>query len=600
MKIDSRFSYFSIRVLFLLVFLTGFTFRVYAGGESIDLGKIKEKMEALQQRVGQLENKVKKQDQIIYRQRKALDKIGETVPAVKKMLTPPEPKVLVEKFVLEGVHLFDAKDFESILGKYRNKKLGMSDFKKIAKQLTNLYRSKGYLTSMVYAPEQEMKDNTLKLSVIEGRIGDIKVEEGKYYDKADIAKDITVEKGQILDYTKLQKDIKDINEQPDRVVKAVLAPGKEKGTSDIKVKFKEQDNPMHWFLTYNNRGTKTTGRSRGGLQFVNNNLLGNEDILSARVQFGDNYDEVYAGSFSYDFPISDFGTRLGLYATHSHSDIGGQFAVLTPEGKATGWGIYAKQPWFDKNFLDPVAFELSSNLLLGLDSVSVWNKLLGRETSHDEIRAVKAGVSFDEKDSLGRTVLSNELRIGIPDFLGSMDEHDRSASRLDAGGQFVKYTGSLSRVNRIGNSSLLLGRASFQLTDEPLVNSEQFSLGGADSIRGFPENDYLADYGWFSSIELRTPAFIFPQRLYVPFDEDKISLRDAIQFVYFADFGKGYEEKPRTGEKSNRFLIGTGFGLRFNFMDELSGKVDVGFPVGNEEPSDGSSSRVHVGLRYEF
>ncbi|MCF7893607.1 MAG: BamA/TamA family outer membrane protein [Candidatus Omnitrophica bacterium] len=587
--------------IFLVIFAIGANFSLFAEGGNPDLGQIMEKMEALQQRVGQLENKVKQQDETIRRQRRALEKIGESVPIVKEMLAPPEPKVMVKKFILEGVNLFDAKDFEKVLDKYRNKKLGMSDFKKIAKELTNLYRSKGYLTSLVYAPEQEMKNNTLKFSVVEGRIGDIRTEDGKYYSKADIDEKITVEKGQILDYTKLQKNIKRINQQPDRTVKAVLAPGKEKGTSDILIKFKEEVDPIHWYLTYNNRGTKSTGRNRFGLQFVNNNLLGNEDILSARVQTGENYDEVYAGSMDYNFPVWDQGTRVGFYAAHSHADIGGQFAVLTPEGEATAWGVYLKQPWFDKDFMDPVAFNLSSNLIFGFDSISAWNKILGQETSHDEVRVVKAGISFDEKDSIGRTVFSNELRVGIPDFLGSMDQHEESASRLDAGGQFVKYTGSLSRVNRIGAASLLIGRVSFQATDEPLVNSEQFSLGGADSIRGFPENDYLADYGWAGSFEIRTPAFLFPPRLKIPDGKDgKVSLRDALQFVYFVDFGKGYEKKPRVGEKESRFLIGAGFGLRFDLMEKLSGRIDFGFPVGNEEPSDGSSSRVHIGLRYEF
>lgn len=585
----------------LIFFLITANLQLFAEGDGPDLSQVMEKMEALQERVGQLENKVKQQDEVIQRQRRVLEKIGEGVPIVKEMLAPPEPKVLVEKFVLEGVNLFEAQDFEPILAKYRNKKLGISDFKKISQQLTNLYRSKGYLTSLVYAPEQEMQDNTLKFSVVEGRVGDIKVEEGKYYKKADISEKIRMEKGQILDYTKLQKDIKRINKQPDRTVKAVLAPGKEKGTSDILVKFKEEEDPIHWYLTYNNRGTKTTGRNRFGLQFVNNNLLGNEDILSAAVQTGENYDEVYAGSFDYNFPLWERGTRAGFYAVHSHADIGGQFSILTPEGKATAWGAYLKQPWFDKDFMDPVAFNLSSSLLLGFDSISAWNKILGQETSHDEIRLVKAGITFDEKDSVGRTVLSNEIRVGIPDFLGSMSKNDASASRLDAGGQFVKYTGSLSRVNRLDESSLLIGRVSFQATDKPLVNSQQFSLGGADSVRGFPENDYLADYGWAGSFEIRTPAFILPARLKIPDGKDgKISLREALQFVYFVDFGKGYEKEPRVGEKASQFLIGAGFGLRFDLMERLSGRVDFGFPVGNEEPSDGSSSRVHIGLRYQF
>jgi len=69
--------------------------------------------------------------------------------------------------------------------------------------------------------------------IIEGRVGEIRIEEGEYFDTDRIAKAITVEKGQILNYTRLQKDITRINQRPDRKYKAVLKSGEEKGTSDI-------------------------------------------------------------------------------------------------------------------------------------------------------------------------------------------------------------------------------------------------------------------------------------------------------------------------------------------------------------------------------
>lgn len=212
---------------------------------------------------------------------------------------------------------------------------------------------------------------------------------------------------------------------------------------------------------------------------------------------------------------------------------------------------------------------------------------------------IKAGISFDQRDSLGRTFFSNEIRVGIPDFLGSMNRQDVRTSRLDAGGKFVKYVGSLSRVTRLPFSSLLITSVRGQATDSPLVTSEQIGFGGADSIRGFPENDYLADYGWMSTVELRTPLFFLPSELKVPFDE-ATSLRDAMQFVYFVDFGEGNLKNPRVGEKSDKFLVGAGLGLRFDFCESLRGKIDWGFPVGSEDPSDNSSSTVHVGVQYEW
>ena len=515
------------------------------------------------------------------------------------MLLPPEPKFLVKEFTLNGASLFTAEDFEPILKKYRGNKLGISDLKKIADELTAFYRAQGYITSLAYSPTQEISNNTVEFKIVEGRVGDIEVEEGKYYSQKRVKKKFLVKKGEILNSKKIEKSINRINEQPDRTLKVILLPGEKPGTSNILLKSEKEQRPFHFSLEYNNRGTEYTGENRFGLGFVHNNLFKHCDILSTKFQMAENSD-IYAVSLDYNIPISRYNTRLGLYGSHSNSEIGGQFKILTPEGKATAYGIYLTHPWFDKDFLSPPALNLSGNLTIGLDAISVYNQILGKETSHDELRVVKMGVGFNEKDSLGRTFMTNELRIGLPNALGSMDENDVKASRLDAGGEFIKYTASLTRVNRFPFSILLVSSVKGQVTDHALVNSEQLGLGGADSIRGFPENEYLADYGWISTLELRTPAFIFPKEFKLPKSKEGTALRDAMQFVYFVDLGEGFLKNPRVGEEKNKFLVGAGLGLRFELYKHLRGRIDWAFPMGSQEPSDGSASRVHIGVEAEF
>lgn len=588
-------------VIFLVLGIMGNS-KVLSKEENSDINALINELMEFKERIGELERKVVEQEVRLGVQMRAMEKVGEIVPAVEEMLLPVEPKFLVEEFVLNDVHLFAAKDFEFILGKYRGKELGLRDLNKIADEITGFYRGKGYITSLAYVPAQEMTAGTVEFSVVEGRVGDIIFEEGKYYSQKTIKRKFLIEKGEILDYKKLQKNIKRINKHPGRTVKAVLMPGKEEGTSDILLEIEEEEKPLSFTLAeYNNRGTRQTGKDRLGVGFVHNNLLGWDDILSAKVRVGKDTD-VFAASADYNFPITRYGTRLGFSGVYSQADIGGQFKILEPEGRARVFGGYLTHPLFDKDFLNPVALNLSSNITLGLDIVDVENRILGRATSHDELTVAKAGITFDQRDSFGRTLFSNEVRVGIPNFLGSMAKNDKMASRLDAGGEFTKYVGSLSRITRLPLSSLLITSVRGQYTDNPLVNSEQLSFGGADSIRGFLENEYLADYGWMSTVELRTPAFIFPGILKVPMwgEEKRISLKDAVQFVYFIDFGKGNLKKARVGEDSGKFLVGVGPGLRFEFFDHLSGKIDWGFPVGEEDPRDKSSSIVHIGAQFRW
>ena len=601
-----------LRVVLILLFVfAGFGIRAYADDSSTEVRQkadaemgIDQKVSDLQNKVSQLEKTVAQQSEMLEQQRKVLEKVMDKIPEAKAVMVAAEPKTMIKRFILDGVNLLVAKDFDKVLKKYRDKDLSMTELKKIADELTGVYRSKGFVTTLVYLPAQDIANNTVEFKITEGQIGDIKVEGGKYAKAKSIQDRVVVEKGQVMDYRKLESNLRTINRQPDRTIKAVLAPGTQPGTSDILFKVDKENSPHHFWTDYSNRGTSYTGRNRFGLGYTNNNLFGIEDSLTVRGIFGDK-NNVYTANVDYNLPVSRYDTRLGAYYAHSHADIGGQFRILSPEGRADLWGIYASHPWFDKTIVDEptgATMNLSSNLTAGFDSVSVRNKLLGNETSHDELRVLKAGISFDEKDENGRSLLGVEINRGLPKFAGSMGKNDASASRLDAGGDFTKYMFSIGRISQIpAFKSTFVASLRYQFTQDPLVNYEQMSLGGADSVRGFPENDYLADKGWLATGEIRTPTnWLIPPIIRVPFDKKGTRLADATQFVWFLDAGKGHLLKPRVGEKATVNMVGAGLGLRFELYERLSGRIDVGWPVGHEKPSDNAPYRVHVGLKYEF
>jgi len=520
---------------------------------------------------------------------------------------PPAPgdeaRTLIKKFIITGDTLFTPKDFEAVLGKYRDKELSLSDLKRAVDELTAFYRQHGYILTLVYIPEQEIKDNTVEFRVIESRVGDIQIEKPVYSRAGTERKKVLLERGQILDYKKLEANLRNINRRPDKDMRAVLSPGKEAETTNILLKLNEEKPPQHIFAEFDNTGTKNTSRNRWGLGYVNYNLLGFDDMLSLRFRANDKT-EVYSGSFAYDLPVNNYNTRLGAYAAYSRADISGDFAILTPEGHAYAWGLYANHPWLDKEFYDAntnTSFTLTGNLTAGFDSISVRNKILGTETSHDELRVFKAGFNFEETDRFGRGGLAFEFDAGVPGILGAMDKHDVSSSRLDAGGEFQKYIGSLSRVTRLPFSLLLVDSFKFQLTPSNLVNSAQMLLGGADTVRGYPENEYLADYGWVNTVEFRSPAFLFPPDWALPYDKKHTPLSEAVQMLVFLDCGYGALNNALVGELKSKWLMGAGFGFRFNFYEHLRARVDIGFPVGGgAKPSDDSNGKVHFGLQYEW
>lgn len=568
-------------------------------------GSLADEVEVLRERVDQLEKIVAAQADLITQQQQVLIKISDNVPAAKDILTPPEPKMLVKTFILDGVNSFQPKQFEAILKKYRNKELSMSDLERISDEISAFYRSKGYINSMAYLPAQEIENNTVEFVVVEGRVGDIKIEEPTYSHSSTIEKRFLVEKGQVMKSEKMADSLERINKNQDRTVRAVLTPGATSETSDIVLKVEKERLPYHFYVDFNNRGTNTTNERRWGLGFVNTNLMGWDDPLSLKFIASPTTTDVYSFAADYNLPVNRFGTRLGAYAAYAKADIAGQFAIISPEGRARAAGIYAAHPLFKKEFTDEETLKtltLASNLTAGFDSIDVRNKVLGAVTSHDKISAFKGGINFDEKDDMGRSMLAMEMRAGFPDFLGSMSKHDVHASRApsDASSEFQRYNLTFNRTTYLPFNSLFLNTFRYQFTTDPLLTPEQMVLGGADSVRGFPENEYLADQAWIVNIELRSPAFLIPSFFKVPFDKKGTRLIDAIQFAYFIDAGEGRLNNARVGEKERKRLTSAGFGLRFDLYEHLRGRVDFGFPMGSEGPSDGAPFRVHYGLQYEF
>ena len=156
-------------------------------------------------------------------------------------------------------------------------------------------------------------------------------------------------------------------------MRAVLSPGAEPETSDILLKVEEEESPHHFYADFNNRGSKNTSKNRWGLNYVNNNITGRDDVLSVKGVANEQVD-VYSVNASYDLPVSKHNTRAGIYGAYSKADIGGQFAILTPQGYARVWGLYLNQPILDKKYFDEATgskMALTGNLTAGFDSSDI-------------------------------------------------------------------------------------------------------------------------------------------------------------------------------------------------------------------------------------
>jgi hemolysin activation/secretion protein len=137
-----------------------------------------------------------------------------------------------------------------------------------------------------------------------------------------------------------------------------------------------------------------------------------------------------------------------------------------------------------------------------------------------------------------------------------------------------------------------------QLTPNRLVPAQQFRIGGLYSVRGYPEGDFLGDYGFQGSLELRVPPYFVPKDWTWPATER--SVRDSLRAVCFVDMAQGYLNAPKFEDESTQHLLGIGGGIRVNINDLLQARAEVGIPIGADQSSDGKNARLHFVLRAGF
>ncbi|HUA68204.1 MAG TPA: POTRA domain-containing protein [Candidatus Saccharimonadales bacterium] len=102
------------------------------------------------------------------------------------------------------------------------------------------------------------------------------------------------------------------------------------------------------------------------------------------------------------------------------------------------------------------------------------------------------------------------------------------------------------------NNWTTLFRLDGQWSSEPLISSEQFGIGGVNSVRGYHEGEIFGDTGWHVSLEEDTP----PHIVGVVGNGQPLT----IQGIFYTDGADAYLLDPQGGPASTR-LWSAGFGL---------------------------------------
>lgn len=521
-----------------------------------------ERARQMQEEEEYLKNQVERQK----RKAKPEEKITKEVPE-----GPAVQRVLVKSIIVAGASLFPKETIRAITGPYENKELTLNEIRYLAGLITDLYRKKGYVTSRAYIPPQKMEQGILEIRVMESTVGDIQVKGNRYHSTRLIKSYLTIQKGAPFNYFDLKKGLRNINDNPDINVKAILASGQKPGSTDIVLEVKDAL-PVHVSFGVNNYLSTLLRRSIYSSSFTDNNLLGQNDILTFRYENGD-YNDYYSYTTRYQYPVTR-SLDLGVYASRSKQVLGGEFADVDSRGKSRMYGAYGSQELIKNDYLN-------SHFNFGFDYMDVYNFLFGTIFSQDRLRVAKAGFDLDISDDFGRTFISDDYNYGIPGIMGGTGEHlsgnDTPTSRLGAGGEFIKDTLNILRLEQLPFDSTLLWKNQLQFSPSTLTATEQFQAGGPANNRGFPVAGSVGDEGYTMSWELAEPPYSMPKLWKVPFTNEKIY--DAVRVIEFYDWSNIHLNSLQPGDKKSLTLSSAGCGLRVNILKYFSASYQIAWPM---------------------
>ncbi|MCU0665482.1 MAG: BamA/TamA family outer membrane protein [Candidatus Omnitrophica bacterium] len=498
-----------------------------------------------------------------------------------------EEKALVKSITVSGVTIIPEKDIRAIVDPYQNKELTLKQMVGIADAITALYRKNGHITSRAYLPPQKIKDGLLEIRVVEGVTGTIKMQGNKYFKTALLMKRIGLKSGEIFNYNSLRKDLSRINENPDRNVKAVLAPGKVPATTDVNLEVKDRL-PMHVAFDYDNYASRYVDKDRYRVTLSHNNFLGLDDSLSIQYQVSQREDYQLL-SARYLFPVTE-GLQLGFFTARSRIALGREYRDLNIRGKSQYYSFYATQ-----NLL--YTDNILANLTLGFDHKDIYNFTANTETSRDRLRVARIGFDIDQSDNFGRTILTNDVNLGIPNIMGGLNDVDSHCSISGAGGSFAKDNLNLLRVQRMPFDSVFLWKNQFQFTNNVLPAAEQFQIGGIVNVRGYPAAEVVGDQGCSITGEWSLPMYPVARSWKVPFS--KATVYDSLRWVVFYDWANARLRRVAAGEEKSRTLRSTGCGLRLSLPEDFFAKVEVAWPLDNT-PSDSDHAHVLLEVSKRF
>lgn len=472
----------------------------------------------------------------------------------------PEPSVPTTSFFVEQVRVVGNTvlhdEIKALTAEYENRQVTFDELLTLRSQITQLYVNEGYITSGAFLPSnQTLSDGTITIQVVEGTVEEVQVtgtrhlQPGYVRDRLELATDPPLNQEDLLESLQLLQ-LDPFIDQINAELTAGSAPGQNVLLVDI-----DEPSPFTASIGTDNYRPPSIGSAQVSVGLGYNNLIGIGDRITASYGRTDGLDIFDAGV---SIPLNAREGRLSFQFNSSESEIvEEEFEDLEIRSETQSYSLSFRQPVVrspETEVALGLALDLRRRQTFILDDIP-FSFSEGPEDGESNATVIRFFQDWVDRGETRVLAARSQFSIGIDAFDATVND-----SGTDA--RFVSWIGQFQWVQQLSSRNLLVTRLSTQLTPDSLLSLEQFSIGGVDTVRGYTQNQLVADNGILGSIELRLPLTRNPQRL---------------QVIPFFEVGTVWNN--RTPDPDPSTIAGVGLGLQWLIGSNFIARLDYGIPL---------------------
>ena len=476
-------------------------------------------------------------------------------PDSPEVTSPSEERIFIQTIEVQGNTVLQ-DEITQLTQPYENREVTFEELLELRSAIIQLYLENGYITSGAFIPNnQDLGSGTIQIQVVEGEVEQIEIgglnrlRDGYVRSRLKRATSTPLNRQRLEEALQLLQ-LNPLIEQ----VNAELTAGTTPGSNILRASLQEAP-AFHAALTIANNQSPSIGSVQGSIEVSHDNLLGFGDRLSAqygRTEGLDLYD------INYTIPVNARNGTFSLRYNQGDSNI--------IEEDFRDIGIRSKTQTYSLSFRQPLTRSPTSEfaLGLGLDLRRSQTYILddipfsfteGPEDGESKVTVIRFSQDWVNRGTRRVLAARSQFSLGI-------DAFDATINNTGTDGQFFSWLGQFQWVQQLSPRNLLVARIDAQLTPDSLLSLERFSIGGVDTIRGYRQNQLIADNGIMGSVEVRVPLTSDPRIL---------------QLSPFFEIGTAWNNQDIDPDPET--IASLGLGLNWLITPDLSLRLDYGIPL---------------------